>query len=80
MNLKASGVPHDDILVLHMRDHGVDLYGNAIIANPEFMRDEPKALAFTQKYFGAIPRPTRKLNTTYTEEPPQDGEIGRAHV
>jgi zinc protease len=36
--------------------------------------DEAKALAFTQKYFGAIPRPERKLNTTYTEEPPQDGE------
>ncbi len=36
--------------------------------------DEKKALAFTQKYFGAIPRPERKLNATYTEEPPQDGE------
>lgn len=36
--------------------------------------DEGKALAFTQKYFGAIPRPERKLNSTYTEEPPQDGE------
>ena len=27
-----------------------------------------------QKYFGAIPRPERKLEHTYTEEPPQDGE------
>lgn len=36
--------------------------------------DEAKALSFVNKYFGAIPRPTRKLNTTYTEEPPQDGE------
>ena len=27
-----------------------------------------------QKYFGAIPRPERKLDNTYTEEPPQDGE------
>lgn len=36
--------------------------------------DEKKALEYTQKYFGAIPRPTRKLDTTYTEEPPQDGE------
>jgi NitT/TauT family transport system substrate-binding protein len=45
MNLKASGVPHDDIVVLHMRDHGVDLYGNVIIANPDFMRFQPKAVA-----------------------------------
>ena len=37
--------------------------------------DEAKALGFVQKHFGAIPRPTRKLATTsWTEEPPQDGE------
>ncbi len=36
--------------------------------------DEPKALALVQKYFGEIPRPTRKLDNTWTEEPPQDGE------
>lgn len=45
MNLKASGVAHDDIVVLMMRDFGVDLYGNAIIANPDFMRFNPKAVA-----------------------------------
>jgi zinc protease len=36
--------------------------------------DEPKALATVQKYLGSIPKPARKLNDTYTEEPPQDGE------
>jgi len=36
--------------------------------------EEAKALALVQKYFGAIPRPERKLEHTYTEEPPQDGE------
>lgn len=45
MNLKASGVAHNDIVVLHMRDYGLDLYGNAIIANPDFMRFQPKAVA-----------------------------------
>lgn len=45
MNLKANGVKDDDIVVLHMRDHGVDLYGNVIIANPDFMRFQPKAVA-----------------------------------
>jgi zinc protease len=33
-----------------------------------------RALGLVQKYFGPIPRPERKLSTTYTEEPPQDGE------
>ena len=27
-----------------------------------------------QTYFGTIPQPQRELNTTYTEEPEQDGE------
>jgi zinc protease len=36
--------------------------------------EEAKALGLVQKYFGPIPRPERKLVTTYTEEPPQDGE------
>jgi NitT/TauT family transport system substrate-binding protein len=45
MNLKANGVPGDEIVVLLMRDYGVDLYGNVVIANPDFMRFNPKAVA-----------------------------------
>ncbi|MFO0925134.1 MAG: pitrilysin family protein [Pirellulales bacterium] len=36
--------------------------------------DEAKALGLVQKYLGSIPKPARKLDKTYTEEPPQDGE------
>jgi len=36
--------------------------------------DEAKALTWIHTYFGAIPRPQRQLETTYTEEPEQDGE------
>ncbi len=36
--------------------------------------DEAKALKYVEQYCGSIPRPARKLNATYTEEPPQDGE------
>jgi len=36
--------------------------------------DESKALAFVAQTCGAIPRPTRKLDETYTVEPVQDGE------
>src|SRR3977135_3555015 len=45
MNLKANGVAGEDIVVLLMRDYGVDLYGNVIIANPDFMRFSPKAVS-----------------------------------
>ncbi len=36
--------------------------------------DEAKTLAWIKEDFGAIPRPTRTLTPTYTEEPVQDGE------
>ena len=36
--------------------------------------EEAKALALVEKYLGSIPKPTRKLDATYTEEPAQDGE------
>jgi zinc protease len=36
--------------------------------------DEAKTLELVNKYFGAIPRPERKLQPTYTVEPTQDGE------
>jgi zinc protease len=36
--------------------------------------DEPKTLTWVKEIFGAIPKPTRKLSPTYTEEPTQDGE------
>lgn len=36
--------------------------------------DEEKALAMTSKYFGALPKPDREIDLTYTEEPAQDGE------
>ncbi len=36
--------------------------------------DEGKALDYIGKYFGAVQRPERPLDRTYTDEPPQDGE------
>ncbi len=36
--------------------------------------DEAKTLGLVKKYFGPIPRPTRKLEANYTVEPVQDGE------
>ena len=44
MNLKANGVKAEDIIVLMMRDFGVDLYGNVIMVNPDFAKANPKAV------------------------------------
>ena len=44
INLKANGVPVDDIAVLLMADYGVDLYGNTIIVSPAFAEANPDAV------------------------------------
>lgn len=44
-NLLNAGVPEDDINVMLMADYGVDLYGNAIIVNPDFAEEHPEAVA-----------------------------------
>src|SRR5580692_2803431 len=36
--------------------------------------DDAKTLSWIKELFGAIPKPTRQLIPTYTEEPTQDGE------
>src|SRR5437764_3988860 len=44
INLKDRGVPADDITVLLMADHGVNLYGNTIMVNPKFAAEKPEAV------------------------------------
>ena len=44
INLKAKGVGADDISLILMREHGLDLYGNVIIVNPDFAKANPDAV------------------------------------
>ncbi len=44
INLKANNVPEEDITVLLMREHGLDLYGNVILVNPKFAEENPDAV------------------------------------
>lgn len=44
INLKANGVPEDDISVILMAENGLDLYGNVIIVNPDFAAENPDAV------------------------------------
>ena len=44
MNLKANNVAADDIVVMLMRDFGLDLYGNALMANPKFAAEKADAV------------------------------------
>ena len=42
LNLVRIGVPEDDISTILMADHGLELYGNAIIVNTEFAEANPE--------------------------------------
>jgi NitT/TauT family transport system substrate-binding protein len=45
LNLVRLGVPEDDISTILMADHGLELYGNAIIVNTDFAAENPDAVS-----------------------------------
>jgi NitT/TauT family transport system substrate-binding protein len=44
LNIEARGVKADDVVVMQYPDLGVKLYGNAIIASPKLIKENPAAL------------------------------------
>jgi NitT/TauT family transport system substrate-binding protein len=44
MNLKSRGLPVDDIVLMLMSDHGVELYGNVLMVSPKFAAEKPEAI------------------------------------
>ena len=44
LNLKANGVPDDDISTILFADHGLNLYGNAVLVNETFAAENPEAV------------------------------------
>ncbi len=68
INLKDRGVPVDDIVVLLMADHGVNLYGNVIMVNPKFAAEKPQAVrgflkAFTKGLRDTIANPGTSVDS-----------------
>jgi NitT/TauT family transport system substrate-binding protein len=51
LNLEARGVKPEDIVVIPYATNGVKLYGNAIIASPKLIRENPEAVRAFLKAF-----------------------------
>lgn len=44
LNLKAQGIGDDDIATILMAEHGLNLYGNAVLVNTDFAEENPAAV------------------------------------
>jgi NitT/TauT family transport system substrate-binding protein len=44
LNLEARGVKASDVVIMPYADYGVKLYGNAIIASPKLIKENPAAV------------------------------------
>ncbi len=44
LNLVSRGVPADDVVLMLMGDHGVELYGNVLMVSPKFAAEKPEAV------------------------------------
>ena len=66
LNIEARGVKAQDVTVLQYPDYGVKLYGNAIIATPKILKENPAAVkaflaAFTKGAKDVIADPAKAI-------------------
>lgn len=85
LNLIRLGVPEDDISVILMADHGVDLYGNAIIVNTDFAEANPEAVtgfltAIAQGWQAAIDDPDTAIKALLKRNPAADADLEKRRL
>jgi NitT/TauT family transport system substrate-binding protein len=79
VDLKDRGVPADDINVLLMADHGVNLYGNAILVNPKFAAEKPEAVkAFLRALVNGIKETVRSPSAAVESVVKRNDAVKRA--
>ena len=66
LNIEARGVKAEDVVVMQYPDYGVKLYGNAIIASPKLIKENPAAIkaflsAFTKGAKEVIADPAKAI-------------------
>ena len=55
VSLAKLGVPRSEVVVMRYSEHGVPLYGNAILAHPQFAKEQPQAVTgFLKAYLRAV--------------------------
>jgi NitT/TauT family transport system substrate-binding protein len=77
LNVKRLGVPEDDIVTILMADHGVALYGNAVIVNTDFAAANPAAVtgfirAVAKGWKDTVADPDAAIASLITRNPAAD--------
>ena len=80
LNTIRLGVPEEDVSVILMADHGVDLYGNVIIVNTDFAADNPDAVkgfldAVAKGWVDTIADPETAISSLVGVNPAMDAEL-----
>ena len=80
LNLVRLGVPEDDISTILMADHGLALYGNAIIVNTDFAGDNPDVIkgfltAVVAGWRDAIADPAKAIESLIARNPAADAAL-----
>lgn len=80
LNLVRLGIPEDDISTILMADHGVDLYGNAIIVNTDFAAANPDVVkgflsAVAMGWKDAIADPAGATASLIERNPAADADL-----
>jgi len=80
LNVARLGVPEEDITTILMADHGVQLYGNAVIANTEFAAENPEVIeaflrAVAAGWVETIADPAASIPSLIDRNPAADPEL-----
>lgn len=80
LNLVRLGVPEDDISTILMADHGVDLYGNAVIVNTDYAAENPEVVrgfieATGKGWAYAIANPASAIESLVARNPAADAAL-----
>ena len=80
LNLVRLGVPEEDISTILMADHGLALYGNAIIVNTDFAAANPDVIkgflsAIVAGWNDAIANPAKAIESLIARNPAADAAL-----
>jgi NitT/TauT family transport system substrate-binding protein len=85
LNLTAAGVSPDNIRAFLYAEHGLDLYGNAVIVPPSLLEQNPEAIrgflrALTRAWHDTVADPDEAIAIIRRRDPLIDPEVERARL